>query len=98
MTKRGIEGAPDLVVEILSPSSMKRDRLEKLKTYAAYEIQEYWLIDPNQKFLEQYILEADKFELREVYVEDEIVSSAQISCAAFSIEDLFKEIPDFPNL
>jgi Uma2 family endonuclease len=57
ITKRGIEGASDLVVEILSPSSIKRDKVSKLKSYAQYKIPEYWIVDPSNGILEQYILE-----------------------------------------
>lgn len=98
VTKRGIEGQPDLVVEILSPTSMKRDRLDKLKTYATYNIPEYWLIDPIQKFLEQYRLQKDRYELQALYLKDEIVTSDHISCAAFSMADIFADIPGFPNI
>ena len=96
VTKRGIEGKPDLVVEILSPTSMKRDRLDKLKTYAAYNIPEYWLIDPIQKFLEQYRLEKERYELRALYVEDEIVTSDYISCVAFSSPIFLLTFQTFP--
>lgn len=98
VTNRGIEGSPDLVVEILSPSSMKRDRKDKLDTYAKYNIPEYWLIDPVQKFLEQYILNEAIYELNEVYMHDETIKSSHIKCAAFSMDTIFNEIPDFPNL
>ncbi|MGE5551370.1 MAG: Uma2 family endonuclease [Bacteroidota bacterium] len=43
---RGIFGAPDLVVEILSPATRQRDTTEKYKLYARYGVREYWVIDP----------------------------------------------------
>src|SRR5690625_482322 len=55
ITKRGIIGAPDLVVEILSPSTLKRDKLDKLHVYAKYAIPEYWIIEPELAVLEQYV-------------------------------------------
>lgn len=82
VTSRGIEGSPDLVVEILSPSSMKRDRLEKLAIYARYEIQEYWLIDPIQRFLEQYVLNKKRYDLQEIYLLDKTIKSAHIPCGS----------------
>ena len=45
--QRGIEGAADLVVEIISPSSSGIDRVRKSATYAAFGVPEYWLVDPN---------------------------------------------------
>ncbi|WP_082416054.1 Uma2 family endonuclease [Numidum massiliense] len=56
VTKRGIEGSPDLVVEILSPATAKRDKHDKLKSYASFAIPEYWIIDPQNELLEQYVL------------------------------------------
>ena len=43
-----IRGAPDLVVEILSPSTARRDLGEKLRLYAESDIREYWIVDPAQ--------------------------------------------------
>ena len=47
-----IQGAPDLVVEILSPASEKRDRGKKQKLYAQNQIQEYWIVDTQTKSIE----------------------------------------------
>lgn len=46
VTERACEGAPDLVIEILSPSTAQRDRELKRKVYANYGSKEYWLVDP----------------------------------------------------
>lgn len=55
--------APDLIVEILSPSTAKRDRGVKFKDYGAHGVEEYWIIDPVKKTLEQFHLVANKYEL-----------------------------------
>ena len=46
---RGIFGAPDLVVEILSPATRQRDTTEKYDLYARYGVREYWVIDPGNR-------------------------------------------------
>jgi Uma2 family endonuclease len=46
VTEKNIQGAPDLVVEVLSESTAKTDRTTKLKLYARYGVTEYWVIDP----------------------------------------------------
>jgi Uma2 family endonuclease len=46
LTEKNVQGAPDLVVEVLSPSTAQTDRTTKLKLYARYGVQEYWIIDP----------------------------------------------------
>ncbi len=47
---------PDFVCEVLSPSTASRDRGVKFRDYEAHGVQEYWIIDPTTKTLEQYIL------------------------------------------
>lgn len=60
ITNDGIMGAPDLVVEIVSPSSIARDRVEKLKLYQKYGIPEYWMIDPAYSSVEIYTLDDEQ--------------------------------------
>lgn len=45
-------GAPDLVIEILSPSSIRHDRVEKFQLYEKYGVQEYWIVEPNKPVIE----------------------------------------------
>ena len=47
LTEKNVQGAPDLVVEVLSETTEKTDRTFKLKLYGKFGIQEYWIIDPN---------------------------------------------------
>lgn len=53
--------APDLVVEILSESTKKRDRGIKFVDYAAHGVQEYWIVDTSKKCIEQYVLRNGEF-------------------------------------
>lgn len=55
--------APDLVVEIVSPSTEKNDRGIKFEDYAAHGVEEYWIIDPKDEFVEQYALKGGEYEL-----------------------------------
>ena len=52
IVKERIEGAPDLVVEILSPSNTKHDRVTKRRFYARNGIREYWIVDPEAQSIE----------------------------------------------
>jgi Uma2 family endonuclease len=56
VTDRGIEGAPDLVVEVLSPSTAVRDRGVKLERYRRYGVPEYWVIDLDERTIEVWKL------------------------------------------
>jgi Uma2 family endonuclease len=52
LQRRGIMGAPDLVVEIISPGSLRRDRYDKRELYARFGVQEFWLADVANRSLE----------------------------------------------
>jgi len=53
------EGAPDLAVEVISPSSSRYDRVMKLEWYRSIAVPEYWLVDPFERTLTRYLLRAD---------------------------------------
>lgn len=58
-----IAGMPDLVVEVLSPSSIARDRDIKMKLYAQFNINEYWIVDPLAPCIEIYALTENEYRL-----------------------------------
>lgn len=97
LSNRGVEGSPDLVVEILSPSSLKRDKIDKLKTYANYQIPEYWIAEPTNGILEQYTLKDERYEIYNIYQNDDIVTSPNISCVSFTMTEIMNNIPDIRN-
>jgi Uma2 family endonuclease len=57
----GCIGAPDMVIEILSPSTARRDRVEKFNQYLLACVKEYWIVDPDEKTVNAYILESDVY-------------------------------------
>lgn len=57
--ERYVDGAPDLVVEVLSASDPSRDRVRKLALYAANGVRHYWIVDPDSRELEAYELGGD---------------------------------------
>lgn len=63
----GVHGAPDLVVEVLSPSTAKNDRAYKKDVYERCGVREYWIVNPADKTVEQYYLRDGKFSLHETY-------------------------------
>ena len=63
----GVHGAPDLVVEVLSPSTAKDDRTRKKEIYEACGVPEYWRVSPTDKSIEVYLLESGKYILHDVY-------------------------------
>jgi Uma2 family endonuclease len=63
ISARGVESAPDLVVEVLSPSTRATDRGRKMRRYAAAGIPHYWILDPRARALEPYRLTAQGYEM-----------------------------------
>ncbi len=63
----GVHGAPDLVVEVLSPSTARNDRMHKKAVYEASGVREYWLVDPENRTIEQHFLRDGRLELNTVY-------------------------------
>lgn len=66
-----IAGAPDLVVEVLSKSTMKIDRTIKKDAYENIGVKEYWIVSASDKFIERYLLVDGKYDLENVYYLDE---------------------------
>jgi Uma2 family endonuclease len=68
-------GAPELVVEVLSFGSVKRDKVEKFRLYARFGVREYWILDPIEKYLEAFSLHDGQFELIGVFTAEETFTS-----------------------
>lgn len=76
LDERGCQGAPDLVVEILSPGNIKKEMKYKFELYQEVGVQEYRVVYPLEKCVFVYVLENGRFMHREVVFEDgELVSS-----------------------
>ncbi|MDR3115760.1 MAG: Uma2 family endonuclease [Treponema sp.] len=57
LDERGCNGAPDMVIEILSPSTARTDKVVKFHTYLAAGVKEYWIVNPDEKIIQVHILE-----------------------------------------
>jgi Uma2 family endonuclease len=58
---RGCNGAPDLIIEILSPSNTRYDRIIKFQKYREAGVREYWIVDPEEKSLLAYVLKNNEY-------------------------------------
>ena len=84
-----IDGAPDLVVEILSPSTAAHDRATKLALYAEAGVPEVWLLDPNAKTVEVLKLQGKKYVLDAALAGDQKLTSSQFPGWELPLTDLF---------
>ena len=98
ISNRGINGAPDLVVEITSEHSRRRDKVMKRIIYAKYGVPEYWIVDLSNFTLEQYVLDGDRYELTDVYAGDDTISSMTVPCASFTMNKIVQSLPVQPDM
>ena len=89
ITPRACEGAPDLVVEVLSPSTSRRDLVLKRERYARFGVREYWLVDPAARSLELLTLQDGVFHSRGIYTGNMTPASAVLPGFAFRVDALF---------
>ena len=67
LRSNGVHGAPDLVVEVLSPGTARYDKGHKKSVYEHHGVREYWIVSPVERSVEQYVLEDGHFVLWDVY-------------------------------
>ncbi len=72
LTDRGCTGAPDWIIEIVSPSNSSHDYITKLNLYSDAGVREYWIVDPDTKNIFVYHFEKEKFNARPYTFDDKI--------------------------
>jgi Uma2 family endonuclease len=70
-----LRGAPDLVVEVLSPSTAKYDRQEKYQAYEKHGVDEYWIVDPIHETLEVWTIAEEQFSRQGAYAKNDSFTS-----------------------
>ena len=87
-----VEGAPDLVVEVASPGTRKRDETIKRKLYERMEVREYWFVDPDRAVIRIYRRTVDRFDkAHELSAEtDDVLTTAVIPGLGVSVGKLFR--------
>lgn len=88
---RGCKGAPDLIIEVLSPSTARSDRLVKLGQYQKAGVREYWIVSPDEQTVQVYCLQNGYFVLNEVYTRADI---ARVSVLSGCFVDMTRVFPD----
>lgn len=86
-----IIGAPDLVIEIISPSSAKIDRMDKRLAYQQAGVNEYWIIDPANQIVEVYLLKGQSLELANVYDKEDAVPVHVLENLTIDLRNVFPE-------
>lgn len=88
ITDKNIQGAPDLVIEILSSATADKDRGLKQKLYAKFGVREYWLVDPDKETIEVLTLTEEGFESVRVYQKGEVVESSLLKGISLAVAEI----------
>ena len=89
LTENNIRGAPDLIIEILSPSTAGRDRTFKRTLYERHGVKEYWMVDPSARNITILLLGESGYELAGIYGEGQTLTSTTLSGFSLDMDDIF---------
>jgi Uma2 family endonuclease len=84
-----VRGAPDLVIEILSPTTTTLDRGPKLKAYARFGVSEYWIVDPEERAITVYRMRKKRYQLADVFREAQPLTSSLLPGFSLSVGSVF---------
>jgi Uma2 family endonuclease len=88
---RGCKGAPDLIVEILSPggTAFKRDRRSKFRLYEQHRVREYWIVDPVHEAIEVYLLRENSFGEQQLYTKGDVIQVSLFEDLQVDLNEVF---------
>jgi len=87
----GCKGAPDFIVEILSPSTVSKDLNEKFYLYEEHGVQEYWTVYPGESLIEIFDLSDGKYVSRGKFMREDTVSSNVLKGLEIKLVEVFEE-------
>ena len=88
--ERGCVGAPDLIIEIVSPGNSKREMKTKYELYEENGVREYWIANPLEKNIMLYVLKAKKYHLKKIYFDDDAIESILFKGLVIDLKEIFK--------
>ena len=92
LDKHGCKGAPDMVVEILSPSTQRHDRLVKLSLYQRAGVREYWIVNPEDQTVQVMLLDdGGVLQLHEVYDRQSVAKVNVLDGCFIELSKVFSE-------
>ena len=91
LDKHGCKGAPDLIVEILLPSTRRHDRLVKLNLYQRAVVREYWIVDPETKAVQVFTLDGGALKIREDYGREDVAKVNVLDGCFIELSKVFSE-------
>ncbi len=89
ITEKNIQGAPDLIVEILSPGTAYNDLINKKDLYQKFGVQEYWIVDPLKQWIEIYTVQGQEYTLHQRASGSGSVTSRILEGLTIQLKDIF---------
>ncbi len=86
----GLEGAPDLVIEVFSPSTRQHDRVTKFRLYQKHGVREYWMIDPTAQYIEVWRHNGEGYDFFGVFKPGETFNSPVLNGQSIVVQSLFQ--------
>lgn len=87
----GCKGAPDLIAEVLSPSNRRHDRFTKFNLYQRAGVREYWIVDPDDKSVQVFLLEEGRYTLKDYGGEKDTVKVNILEDCVIDLSLVFPE-------
>lgn len=91
LDERGCKGAPDMVVEILSPATQRHDRFTKFSLYQRAGVREYWIVDPDSKTAQSFILEDGRYSVKEFGTAGDKMKVNVLEDCVIDLSEIFPE-------
>jgi Uma2 family endonuclease len=91
-----VSGHPDLAVEIVSPSSVRYDRVTKMRWYASIGVPEYWIVDPRAHTLERLVLDSERYAIADALAEDGVLRPPSFPGLELPLAELWRAAAQAP--
>jgi len=88
---KGCKGAPDLVIEVLSPSTARNDRIIKFQQYQKAGVREYWIVDPEAQSIQACTLNENGFYVTLVYYDTDIAPVSVLPGCLIHLQEIFNQ-------
>ena len=86
---KNIQSAPDIVIEIISENSVYRDMVQKKRLYARFGVKEYWIVIPEEKEVEVYILKDEAYQLYKTFTKVDVFEAPSLKGLKIGLKEIF---------
>jgi Uma2 family endonuclease len=99
LDRRGCFGSPDLIIEILSPYTGKRDMTDKYNLYQEHGVLEYWIVDPTHQLIDRFSLDKDtgKYKQGERFYRDETITPVIFPDFTITLDEIFPPLDEYED-